>query len=344
MPVLSVIICAYNAADTLKKAALSVLSQSFRDLELIIVNDGSTDSTLKVALKIAEQDKRVKVIDTQNGGVAKARNLSLSVANGDFITFCDADDYIDDGAFETMYNAVMESCSDMLIAGYFHETETKKGVKRVEISAENAVYSSKQELYEDFFELKSKYLIDAMCNKLFRRSVIVQNGLKFPEGELFEDTDFNLRFLEITPRLNVLNRCFYHYIQYSGAGITRKFEPKKAKYLTDRYHLMLQFCSDADDELKGYCYLYHIRNMFSFISGTYGVKEMKCKERTDVIKSIIFDSDFDKCIKNAKASSFAGKCCLAVAKKQSVLLTKAFCRVVYYLKRSATTIFTRFKR
>ena len=344
MPILSVIICAYNAADTLKKAALSVLSQSFYDLELIIVNDGSKDATLSVASELAMTDNRVRVINKENGGVARARNLSLKAALGEFITFVDADDYIDDGAFEEMYNAVCESGSDMLIAGYFHENIIKNGVSRVEVKAKNAVYKVKQELYPDFAELKSKYLVDAMCNKLFRRSVIADNGLKFPEGELFEDTEFNLRFLEITQKLCVIDKCFYHYIQYKGAGITRSFEPKKAEFLTDRYKLLLKFCDDADEELKGYCHIYHIRNMFSFISGTYGVKEMTSKERTVIVKDIISDDLFKSCTSKARATSRADKISLAVAKSKSPALTKAFCKGIFILKHKAAVIFTKFKR
>ena len=344
MPILSVIICAYNAAETLKKAALSVLSQSFSDLELIIVNDGSKDSTLAVANELKMVDNRVKVISVINGGVARARNISLKAATGDYITFVDADDYIDSEAFAEMYGAVTNSDSDMLIAGYFHETVLKNGISRVEVSAKNAVYTSKQEIYADFVELKSKYLIDAMCNKFFKRSIIVENGLKFPEGELFEDTEFNLRFLEKAPKLCVLDKCFYHYIQYPGAGITRGFNPKKSDFLTDRYATLLEFCRDADDDLKGYCHLYHIRNMFSFISGTYGVKEMTAKERTEIVRGVVSDGLFKECVQKAKATSRADKACLLVAKSGSVAFTKAFCKAIFTLKNKAAVTFTKFKR
>jgi hypothetical protein len=243
-----------------------------------------------------------------------------------------------------MYRSVCESDSDMLIAGYFHENIIKNGVSRVEVKAKNAVYKSKQELYLDFVELKSKYLVDAMCNKLFKRSVIVENGLRFPEGELFEDTEFNLRFLEITQRLCVIDKCFYHYIQYKGSGITRGFNPKKAEFLTDRYKLLLNFCRDADETLKGYCHTFHIRNMFSVISGTYGVKEMTSKERSEVVKGIISDELFKSCTSKAKATSQADKISLWVAKTKSVFLTKAFCKGIFLLKHKAAVLFTKFKR
>ncbi len=344
MPILSVIICAYNAADTLKKAALSILSQSFSDLELIIVNDGSKDSTLSIASELAMKDTRVKVISKENGGVARARNLSLDVATGEFITFVDADDYLDDGALAEMYKSVVENGSDMLIAGYFHETILKNGISRVEVKAKNAVYTKKQELYPDFVELKSKYLIDAMCNKLFKRSVIAENGLRFPEGELFEDTEFNLRFLEVTSKLCVIDKCFYHYIQYPGAGITRGFNPKKAEFLTDRYSTLMEFCRDANEDLKGYCHTFHIRNMFSVISGTYGVSEMTAKQRTKVITDIVKSNLFKTCAKSAKATSRTDKVCLAVAKSGSIVLIKAFCKAIFILKQKAAVTFTKYKR
>jgi hypothetical protein len=168
--------------------------------------------------------------------------------------------------------------------------------------------------------------------------------LRFPEGELFEDTEFNLRFLELTPKLCVIDKCFYHYIQYAGAGITRGFNPKKAEFLTDRYSTLLEFCRDADDDLKGYCHTFHIRNMFSFISGTYGVKEMTSKERTKVITDIVKSDLFKACTKNAKATSRADKACLAVAKSGSVALTKTFCKAIFTLKNKAAVTFTKYKR
>lgn len=344
MPKISVIICAYNAADTLKKAALSVLSQTFRDLELIIVNDGSKDATLSIATELKMKDNRVKVINKENGGVARARNLSLKAATGEYITFCDADDYIDIGAFEEMYKSIKENGSDMLIAGYFHETMLKNGVSRVEVTAKDAVYLSKQELFRDFIELKSKYLIDAMCNKLFRRSVIAQNGLKFPEGELFEDTAFNLNFLEVTPRLTVLDRCFYHYIQHIGQGITRKYDPRKLIYLTDRFNLLLKFAADGDEALKQFCHLYQLRNVYSCLSASFGAKDMSKLQRNRLINETVNSGVFLECAEKADGVGLANRITLFVAKSKSLFLNKLYCKGIYFAKTKAVILFTKFKR
>ncbi len=343
MPKISAIICAYNAADTLKKAALSVLGQSFDDIELIVVNDGSSDSTAEVCSELGKLDTRVKLVDIQNGGVARARNIALEHAEGEYVTFCDADDYLDDGAFETMYNAIEGNGSDMLICGYYHETVTKNGLSRVEVTAKDAVYTSKQEIYSDFIELKSKYLIDAMCNKLFRRSVVVENGLKFPEGELFEDTAFNLDFLEASERLTVLNKCYYHYIQHKGRRVTGQYNFEKLQYLTDRYYKLLRFCTDGGKHLQSFCHLYHIRNVYSCLSASFGA-EMSRRERKALIKDAINDGLFLECAKNADGVGLANRLTVKVARSKSLFLNRLYCKGIYVAKTKAAVLFTKFKR
>ncbi len=342
MPKISIIICAYNAADTLMRAARSVLNQSFRDIELILVNDGSKDATLSIVTRLAMTDRRVKVLNLENGGLAKARNTGLKYATGEYVSFCDADDYIDDGAFETMFFAAEKENADMLICGYFHETVVKNGVNTTAIASKEAVYNSKAELYRDFVELKSKYLIDTVCNKLLRRSIITQNGLKFPEGELFEDTAFVLEYLEITGKIAVISDCFYHYIQYPKKGITRQYNSKKLAFLTDRYHRLLSFCEGGGDNLLKFCHLYNVRNVYSCLSGAYGT-DMPKKSRNKLIKETALNQSFLECAKAADGKGLSNRVTLLVARSGCLWLNRVYCKCIYLAKEKAAVLFTKLK-
>ena len=228
MKKLSVILCAYNAESFLESAARSVLNQTFKDLELIIVNDGSCDETFAIASQLANDDPRVTVVNIENGGLANARNIGLSKATGEYVAFFDADDTADDDCYETMLNAIERDGSDLCIAGYYHDTVLKDGtVSTVLFSEPDATYNTREELFQGFVGLKSKFILDAGWNKLYRRSIIVENNLKFPLGELFEDTAFVLSFLKTSCKVTVLDKCFYHYMQRSYGSITKAYNPRK---------------------------------------------------------------------------------------------------------------------
>lgn len=114
---LSIIIPIYNAENYISNCLKSIFAQSFSDYEVVLVNDGSKDKSLDMCKKIAYDDRRVTVIDKENGGASSARNAGIKAASGEYLMFIDADDYIDDGYLEAMYNAVSRFDSDIAICG-----------------------------------------------------------------------------------------------------------------------------------------------------------------------------------------------------------------------------------
>ena len=113
---ISIIVPIYNASQYLRECIESILSQSFRDFELILINDGSTDESLSICKSYERQDDRITVISGANGGVSKARNRGLDAAKGEWITFADADDYFLDDALSTLYERAMQTGTDLVLA------------------------------------------------------------------------------------------------------------------------------------------------------------------------------------------------------------------------------------
>lgn len=344
MPKISVILCAYNAEQYLSDAVNSVLGQTFKDLELIIVNDGSCDSTLAVALQFCQRDPRVKLVNIENGGLSNARNVGIGQATGDFIAFCDADDTIDSGCFETMYEAVCRDATDMVICGYHHDTVKKDGsVSTVDVFEPSAVYYTREQLFDGIVGLKSKFILDASWNKLYRKKIIDENNLLMPKGELFEDTAFVLSFLECSSKVSVLSDCFYRYMQRSNGSITKRYDERKLSDLKKRYRQLKEFVDGADTKVKRFVEFYYVKNVYSTLSNSFDCKDFTRRQRNELFKTELKSDTFLGCVKSAEGYGFADKVTVFVAKCGFIWFQKFYCKAIWFLKRRAAVLFAKIK-
>ena len=190
MPVISVIIPVYNKEKYIETALRSVLSQSLRDIEVIVVDDGSTDKSASIAAHAAESDSRVQLIRIPNGGVSNARNIGLSYASGEWIQFLDADDRLEGDYLAQALGALKENPADILFSGFRMVDEQGNTIREIAVPA--AGKKTQKELCECF--IRSQYetgFFGYISNKLFRRSLIAESGAQFPAGiTLAEDLDF----------------------------------------------------------------------------------------------------------------------------------------------------------
>lgn len=212
---ISVIIPVYNAADLLPRAVGSILMQEFDDFEVILVNDGSTDSSASVCDEMAEQDMRVRVIHKENGGVSSARNAGLDAARGEFVMFVDADDAIHDGSLENMYCRK----SDFVLAGFEKVMDHK--VQEKYSPSRSASYNGTEEIcafFDKVMPARNTYILNSACFKLFRRSILVDNGIRFVEGLSFaEDKIFVMTFLQYVRYVSTVPSVVYSYFLRSGS-------------------------------------------------------------------------------------------------------------------------------
>ena len=200
MPKVSVIIPVYNKETYIKASLCSVLEQPFRDLEVIAVNDGSTDGSLEILRQIAAEDSRVQVIDIPNGGVSHARNVGMDHAGGRWIQFLDGDDVLEPGYLETALRELEEHPADILFSGFTMVDAAGTPVREVTIPERGM--KNQQELCRCF----ARYQYDNgffgfISNKLFSRSLWERSGARFPVGTtLAEDLDFYARMYPAVER------------------------------------------------------------------------------------------------------------------------------------------------
>jgi len=214
-PKISIIVAVYNVYDYVSKCLESLIRQTLKDIEIICVNDGSTDKSLEILTQYAQKDTRIKIINQENKGVAAARNAGLDVAQGEYIQFVDGDDWVNFNLCERVYNLAKKNDSDIVmfdaafydnnkscvIAGNFFDIKKWKNHKD-----ENSFHT-----YKDCKSIFYGNL--SAANKLYKKSFIDNIDCKFPLNIRFEDHLFHLHSIFCADKINILCEKHYYYRQ-----------------------------------------------------------------------------------------------------------------------------------
>lgn len=203
MPLISVIIPVYNLENTIKKCLNSVINQTYTNIEIIIINDGSTDQSDKICIEYKNRDNRIYYFFQENKGVSVARNVGLEHAKGKYIIFVDGDDFVDEKHVENLYIAIVEYKSDISVCGITFEKGKKIYKKYIqEKQYENLSFLKPLISYNDF----GGYI----CNKLY--SIDIINNVRFDEDlNIAEDLLFNLRVFLNSKKIVKIKNASYHY-------------------------------------------------------------------------------------------------------------------------------------
>ena len=230
---ISVIIPVYNVRPYLEKCFASVAGQNWRNLEIILVDDGATDGSGDLCEELARRDSRVRVIHKKNGGLGSARNAGIDAAKGEILSFVDSDDWIEPGMYDAM-TEIMHRENAQIIAC---------GIKRVSEAGEVSFYQDNLEerrvftREEALIELpKNERLSNSMCNKLFRRETI--KGLHINEQIFYEDNPFTPQCIARAERVAYTAEPFYCYFERSGSISRKGFSVREFDRVTaDRMRL-----------------------------------------------------------------------------------------------------------
>lgn len=217
----SIIVPAYNAEKTLKKSIYTLMNQSYEDIEIIIVNDGSKDRTESIAESIAKNDSRVRVISIENGGVSNARNIGIENSNGEFVAFMDSDDTMDSNMIEQLVSQFDDNI-DLVSCG--HKVVNNLG--KVLFSQEPLnMKCSKKEYYQAIENLKNFNCFNNIWNKMFRTSIIIDNGIRMDTSiSMGEDYLFVMDYLKhCINNVVVISQSLYYYTLSKG-GLQASFK------------------------------------------------------------------------------------------------------------------------
>lgn len=214
---ISVVVPVFNVAPYLRRCVDSLLSQTFRDFELILVDDGSTDGSSHICEEYEKMNTRVRAIYYySNGGVSAARNRGIEAARGEYISFVDADDWVEEGFLQAFADEIERwetentAVVDMVVQGYWdHEGKV--------VQWPSCCYCSVQEIYTNLYYMEQKELVGYVWNKVFRRAMIEEHHVRFsPDIPIGEDSVFSMAFLSNTISMAVTSYVGYHYFYPPG--------------------------------------------------------------------------------------------------------------------------------
>lgn len=192
---ISIIIPVYNAQNSISRCLNSILNNSFNDVEIIAINDGSSDDSWKILQEYEKNNSgKIRIFNQENQGVAITRNRGIGYAEGEFIMFIDNDDYVDKDYIASFVSKIEDFGSDIVIGGY-RRTDGKKTL--FEIKLQNVSWS--------------KYMIMAPWAKIYRRKFLLEKKLEFLNNNIGEDVYFNLQVINLTNKIKIINYCGYNW-------------------------------------------------------------------------------------------------------------------------------------
>lgn len=235
-PLISVIVPVYNVEQYLPKCVDSILGQTYTNLEVILVDDGSPDNCGKICDEYAEKDHRIRVIHKKNGGLSDARNVALDIAKGEYISFVDSDDWLHKQYVEMLYRDLVLTNADISMCAFLRTSTDKIADGNLKgHTCETMDYKQAMRL-----TLYQNKLNNAACAKLYKKELF--EGLRFTVGRLYEDLDIFYKIYERVSRFSNTNDALYYYYcrQESILGV---FNPKRLDVL-DITDEILQYMQD----------------------------------------------------------------------------------------------------
>ena len=303
----SIIVPVYNCSKSICRCVDSILNQTYGNLEVLLINDGSTDSSGEICEHYAEKDQRVCVVHQSNAGVSQARNTGLKRATAKYVMFVDSDDYLKQNYIEVMAREIVRENIDLVISGY---TIVKDSVEVVHKEGEKAFYNQ-EDFGADFGKLYKEYYLHVVWNKIFLRDKIVE---EFPTGmSLGEDCVFVLSYLNDAEGIKLIDNTGYFYVTGQQNSLTNKFrkdtfEANERVYVETMNYLKNIKCASINAEIVAGIFMDDVSKALWQICKS---NTMKWKEKRTEMKKIADSEEFQSALRISES----------MGKRQQVILT-----------------------
>lgn len=313
MSKISVIVPVYNTEKYLPRCLDSLLAQSFSDFEILLIDDGSTDNSLSVCRSYAQRDRRIEIISTEHIGVSAVRNIGLDNAKGEYIMFCDSDDYVETEWISALYKAICRHPDSLCNCEY---AMTKPSQNIVEPKLVPNLTKSQVIDKKAFFPLLYYGQMMNLWTRIFRSDIIKTHGLRFKELQTEgEDMIFICEYLRYCDSFYFVHDCLYYWADNDTESITRGFtayyfDDMKQIYLARKEHIAEEYMQEFYD----YSFVRFMRCL-EFVwddqnTDSYRVKKRSCQK-------MFRDDVFQETVKNASTKACSRK-------KRLVIRTKSY--------------------
>lgn len=333
MKLISIVVPVYNVEKYLKQCVYSLINQSYKNIEIILVNDGSKDRSGEICNELEKLDKRIKIVNKKNEGLGLARNTGLEYVNGEYVTFIDSDDYADENLIQELYNAVQSYKADTSIGGF--KRVNNDGKTLFKEAYENHVYEDKEIINNLLTRMigsspeKSDAIRMSVWNVLYSMDIINDNNLKFCSEREFisEDILFNLEYYKLSQKVVVINNSLYNY-RVNQESLTKKYRVdkfKSCKKLYNELYKKIKMIYNDDDKVKFRLQRQYFVNIRSCISQeAIKISGLNRKNAIANIKNICDDIELQNIVWNYPINK------LNIKQRTFILLIRyKFYRILY---------------
>ena len=250
MPKVSVIVPVYNVEEYLDQCVKSILSQTLQDIEILLVNDASTDSSLKIA-RSYQKDPRVQVLDKPHGGLGDTRNYGAARAKGAYLAFVDSDDWVDPEMLETVYAAAVEQQADLVVFNYMRENlidgESRACSFPLQVSSDDA--ERNQALLEELIgpsvggsPWRAVEMLGCAWRRLYRRDWFEENRIAYLNEQevMLEDLPVSIMAHSLAQKVAFVKGAYYHY-RYNPVSLSTRYRPHKMEMMTACFEAVREF-------------------------------------------------------------------------------------------------------
>ena len=283
MPKISVIVPVYNVEKYLNRCIDSILNQTFKDFELILVNDGSTDNSGKICDDYAIRDKRIRVIHKENGGLSSARNIGIKNSKGNYLGFVDSDDYIHPNMYEILYNSCKAYNAEISICSFKKVYENDIVDYVIDSNTYIEEYDNLEALHKLFDENGVQFVI--ACNKLYKKEIF--DDLEYPINKIHEDDFIIHKVLYKSKKIIYIYEYLYYYFQRSDSIINTEFNIKKIDGLEAYLDRISFFKSIKNKELTEKAEFLYSREFFRIYYKLKNEVKSSYKERKNIRNKFI---------------------------------------------------------
>ena len=308
MKKLSIIVPIYNAEKTLNKCIDSIITQEYRDLEIILVDDGSRDNSLEICNEYAQRDGRITVHHKENAGLVAARKTGVELASGEYIGFVDSDDFIDTDMYSKLMEQAQEHESDIVVGGlvldYSDHTVKKCNAIPAGYYGESDMRSEivpRMLTYSGFLEFG---IIPGVVVKVFKKEILEKALPKVPDNiNIGEDVSITAHAFGAASSVSIIPSASYHYVQYEGSMI-HKFNPKRFDYIRNLYNCLV---TAESEDYKKQIPLYMSWMIFGVIAECVKKSGYTKKEIKKYLLNVLNDDITKESLKNADTSRISNK-------------------------------------
>lgn len=347
-PLISVIMPVYNVEKYLSSAIESILAQTYKNFEIILVDDRSPDRCGAICDDFAEKDRRIRVIHKKrNEGLGKARETGLKVSSGEWLIFIDSDDMLVSNAFYDIIESV-DNETDIAVFGLTMRYENNSGkteYESVRIADFTGLFN-RNEIGNILVRLDNSGVFPYMCNKFYRLEFLKNSGVEFNSIQSMEDFFYNIEIFPLARKIRVLDKSLYIYRKPKHETLASAYNPAffelcKKRYTTEKKCLSL-LKADTNDNLQK-LYLIYIKHLVSCLSRNASVKSVTKKQKRSNVREYLNDPVTREILENFEPGSVKLKILTGIFKNRKYFIAGLAGKIILFTQKHLGKLFSRIR-